>query len=282
MEQERRNLEPVLASIMTHEAYAETRHGRPYIFELNHGPKELCYVGAGHTNNPDSPLFDQIEASFEKAQPEMVFVEGFSTHMDKNEFNEQIKTASREQVIEQMGESGFTIKLGVEHGLDWHSPEPTDKEQYAYLVDQGFSHDEIFAWDIVHMLPQYYRQVKKTTFQEYVEQYRLRFIENTEWENFDYSYDRAVELIEGIVGHSFEVNSEEEAKDFVDPIPWEDKKVRQTVFNRLSAASNLLRDRKIVTDIANALETYDRLFVVYGASHAVMQEPALRKLFAEM
>ncbi len=50
---------------------------------------------------------------------------------------------------------------------------------------------------------------------------------------------------------------------------------------RVVEASSLFRDRNIVIEIAKTLETHNRIFVVYGASHAVMEEPALRKLFEE-
>jgi hypothetical protein len=49
--------------------------------------------------------------------------------------------------------------------------------------------------------------------------------------------------------------------------------------NRIGSASSLFRDRKIVSDILEAFKTHDRIFVIYGASHAVMQEPALKKAF---
>jgi len=44
---------------------------------------------------------------------------------------------------------------------------------------------------------------------------------------------------------------------------------------------SLFRDRKIVGDIAEAFKTHKRVFVVYGSSHAVMQEPALKMLFEQ-
>ena len=104
-----------------------------------------------------------------------------------------------------------------------------------------------------------------------------RFKESTNWKGFDYSYERAIQLGEQILGKSIDVENEPEALDFIDPIPWEEKKDKQTTLNRIGEASSLFRDKKIVSDIADALKTHKRVFVVYGASHAAMQEPALRK-----
>lgn len=274
-------LEPVLASIMTAEQYSHTEHATPYIFELQGEDKELRYFGSPHVRDPKNPLFGEIEAAFNEANPDIVFVEGVNVRGDRDKFNERVKAATREEAIEHTGESGFTLKLGVDKGIEWRSPEPTDEDLYENLLAKGFSKDQIFAWDVFHILPQYNRLMKKEGFRNYVQGFIDRFKQSTNWEGFDYSYERAIQLGEQILGRSLDVENEPEALDFIDPIPWDEKKERQTILNRISEQSSLFRDRKIVSDIADALKNHKRIFVVYGASHAAMQEPALRKLVEE-
>ena len=272
------NLEAVLSSIMTAEEYAQMDHETPYVFDLKIGDKELHYFGSPHVSDPSSPVFTQIEAAFNKANPDIVFVEGVSIRGDKRKFNEKLKTETREEIIDEMGESGLTLKLGVEKGIDWESPEPTDEDLYNDLLAKGFSKDEIFAWDVFRILPQYNRQMKREGFEKYVSGFIDRFKRTTNWENFDYSYERAIKLGEQIFGEAVDIENEQRALDRIDSIPWDEKKERQTILNRIGEASSLFRDKKIVSDIAGALKTHKRVFVVYGASHAVMQEPALRRL----
>lgn len=231
--------------------------------------------------DPKNHLFGEIEAAFKEANPDIVFVEGVNVRGDRDKFNERVKAATREEVIEHMGESGFTLKLGVDKGVEWRSPEPTDEDLYEDLLAKGFSRDQIFAWDVFHILPQYNRLMKKEGFRNYVQGFIDRFKQTTNWEGFDYSYERAIQLGEQILGRPIDVENELEATDFIDPIPWEEKKDKQTILNRIGEQSSLFRDRKIVSDIADALKTHKRVFVVYGASHAVMQEPALRKLLEQ-
>ena len=278
-EQRAETLESVLGSIMTSEQYAETWHETPYIFELKAGDKELLYFGTPHVFDSQDPLFAKIEEAFNKTNPDMVFVEGMSNlPKDKAHFDEILK-ASREETIDKNGERGFTLKLAAERGIDWHSPEPSDEDLYENLLAKGFSKDEVFAWEVFQILTQYNLQMNRQGFKQYVERFIEGFKQTTNWENFDYSYERAIELGEQILGRPIDVENEPNANDFTDPIPWEEKKESQTILNRISSASGLLRDRKIVSDILEAFKNHNRIFVVYGSSHAAMQEPALKKAF---
>jgi len=102
---------------MTAEKYSRIEHATPYIFELKAGDKELYYFGSPHISDPNNPLFAEIETAFNKANPDIVFVEGINVRGDKTKFNERVKSVTREEAIEHMGESGLTLKLGVFSGV---------------------------------------------------------------------------------------------------------------------------------------------------------------------
>ena len=148
-------------------------------------------------------------------------------------------------------------------------------------MTQGFSREEIFTWEVFHILPQYLHQIKKQGFREYITPFLRRFEEATGWEGFDSSYEHAIRFGEQVFGEVIDVENDQNALDHIDPIPWESKKEKQTVLNRIGTASTHFRDKKIVSDIAEAKKIHKRIFIVYGASHAAMQEPALRKLFSQ-
>jgi len=278
-ENQRETIEAILSSIMTAEEYSRIKHATPYTFEFKREEKELYYFGAPHTRDPSSPLFTEIERAFNKANPDIVFVEGLNIRGDKIKFNEMVKSTIHKELIDRMGESGFTLKLAVEKGIDWESPEPSDEDLYNNLLAQGFSKDEIFACDVFNILPQYNRQIKREGFKKYVSGFIDRFKRATNWDGFDYSYEHAIRLGEQIFDETVDVENDPNALDRTDPIPWDEKKEKQTILNRISEASSLFRDKKIVKDILEAFKTHKRVFVVYGASHAVMQEPALKKSF---
>src|SRR5690606_31461614 len=100
-------------------------YSKPYIFILNSRDKNLYYFGSPHVRDPKSLIFSEIENSFNDANPDIVFVEGINTD-DKSKFDERVKNADRDEIIDKMGESGFTLKLAIEKDVPWHCPEPTD------------------------------------------------------------------------------------------------------------------------------------------------------------
>ncbi len=271
----------ILNTIMTAEEYSAMRHTTPYSFKLELGDKELYYFGSRHMNDPSNPLFAEIENAFNTEKPDIVIVEGISMNSNRQKvyFETNIKSSSREEVIHKMGEVGFTLKLALENGIEWESPEPQYEDVYKYLLDEGFSKEEIFVHEVLHILPQYNLQMKREGFEAYVVPYIERFKEITHWRDFDYSYEHALSLSEAICGEIIDVEHDTHALDRIDPIPWEDKVDSQTVLNRIGEKTGIYRNRNIVTGILDGLKTYNRIFVVYGASHAVMQEPALKKAF---
>ncbi|MFA5130881.1 MAG: hypothetical protein WC467_00480 [Patescibacteria group bacterium] len=272
-------LDAVLGKIMTMEEYAGLHHETPYNFSLKSGDKELFYFGAPHVRDPKDSIFYEIKAAFDKADPDLVVIEGMSDSIDRNIINEKAGQSSYEEVIDSAGEAGYALKLGLEKGIEWLSLEPKDKDIYKHLLDQGFSKDEIFSRAVLLVLPQYNRQINKQEFKEYSQSFIEQFKKETNWEGFDYSYERAIQIAELILGKTINFSDEEEASDYIDPTPWSEKKEKQTVLNRIGEASSAFRDKNIVEDIAEALKKYKRLFIVYGASHAVMQESALKELF---
>jgi len=282
--EDRVSLESALQDIMTFEQYREIRHPTPYIYDLEANGKELKYFGTRHIKHdtkPDDPALSQIKEAFDEMKPDCVFVEGI--HGETGAIKERVKGYSYQDIIGRAGEAGFFLKLAVDNGVDWQCPEPSHQEIYEHLLGMGFSREEIFAHDILLSLPQYLRgQQHRDGFEKYSQGYIDHFKTVTGWEDFDYSYNHGVEIIEQILGRPLDVENQAGASEkyFVNltkPMESEDKR---TILTQIGEETSMFRDRKIVSNIAKALETYDRVFVVYGASHAVKQEPALRTLFA--
>lgn len=278
-EEQKSSLELALGKIMTMNEYASQHHETPYTFSLQSGDKELFYFGAPHVRDPKDSIFSEIKEAFDKADPDVIFIEGMNANIDRDIINEKGRSTTSEEAIEGAGEAGFALKLALEKGIDWNSPEPKGSDLYEHLLEEGFSKDEIFARAVLLVLPQYNRQINKQDFKEYSRYFIEQFKDETNWEGFNYSFERAIQIGESILGKPINLGDEEEASDYIDPTPWPEKKEKQTVLNRIGEKSSEFRDECIIKDIATALKKYKRLFVVYGASHAVMQEPALNELF---
>jgi len=267
-------------AVMTAEQYAEIEHDRPYIFEVEGGDKKITFFGAGHSWDPDNPMFEQLREKFAETKPDLVLVEGFNgLAARKQQAIEAAKKDTEEKLIGDHGESGLGIKLAVENGIDFDSPEPELKDEYDFILEQGLSKDAVFAQQFFMMIPQWQQYADKGNFKEFADRVIEKIKRETQWEGFDYSYEHAEKLAHQFWGEGINTDDRKYYKEKTDPIPWPEKKPDEiTDVNLVSRYSSLFRDRYIVGKIAEYLKTHDRIFIVYGASHAVMQEPALKKL----
>jgi hypothetical protein len=108
-------------------------------------------------------------------------------------------------------------------------------------------------------------------FKKFTEKARQKFEDMTQWEDFDYSYENAMAVFKEEIGMDIDENTDIPVKQYISP-------GKENTIKKISLLSWELRDAKIVETIINRLEEYNRIFIVYGASHAVVQEPALKAL----
>lgn len=282
-QRERPDLAEVLGSVMTHAEYAELgEHDYPYIYRLEGGGKSLTYVGSEHINDPKNPTFSRIRTEFEQAKPDLVLVEGLLAinTVDREELTRYAKETDEEDIVREMGECGFTVKLGAEAGAHVYCPEPSPAEEIRALESQGFSRDDLFLFYITRSIPSYLRTPMAEPFERYIVPYLEELREWSGWEGYDFSYGHYLQLHRAAWGSEPRFDDPRFYGEKVDPVPWLEVRERQGRTNEVAHASSSFRDHHIVAEIARLLGFHDRVFVVYGASHAVMQEPALKKLFA--
>ncbi|SRR6266481_7275895 len=265
--------------ILTNEQYREhsfatnTEGNRTYVYEIVSGEKTLTYFGSTHTNDAESLVFDEIHQAFEKANPEVVYVEGmeFINH-HKGAVREKFAGVTPKEAKKQ-GENYYTLKLAVDSGADFESPEFNRADEIRQLIESGFSHEDIFSFYFARPVYGYQRQAKEPSKEEclqYISRNMKAFREATSWSQEE------IDSLEEKASADLNIEDEVTYQSSVDPIPWEGKD--STVTNEISRRLSLLRDEYQFGRIAESLEKYDRIFVVYGSAHAVKLEPALREL----
>ncbi|MCA9363773.1 hypothetical protein KC727_00955 [Candidatus Kaiserbacteria bacterium] len=277
--QSKENIQNPADLVMTAEEYAESRHDTPYVYEVSEGDVDILYFGANHSSTPEDPMFDEIEERFKSFNADIVLVEGMGSLEERKEQKAQrLRDHSKEDAIDMSGESGFVLKLAADEKIDFISPEPKPKDEIDALESQGFSRDEIFAYYFYRLIPQWHRQPNKPDIKDYVEPHLRGLAEDSGWDDYDFSFDHAVKIGEELWGEDINLENEGYYHDKTDPIPWEEAKDLQGVINRVSRACSRFRDQHMIQRLSEVLETYKRPFIVFGASHAFMQEPAIRKL----
>lgn len=267
--------------LMSYAEYAKLRRGRPYEYELSAGSRALLFMGPGHSNDPENPVFAKIKHNLEEFKPDIVLIEGAPAinTLTNEKLREWTDKSSEEQVIRSSGESVYTGKLAIDRNIKVFSPEPEDIDKYRELESQGFSKEEIFVQEISATFVQYFRTLDKPSLEEYVYPYLQRMGEDSFWDGFALTLDNYKKIFSEITNQEFLVTNEELISQLANPVPVEGRPYLRP--SQAAAASSRLRDSFMVNKIAELIKDNPRIFIVYGYTHAVMQEPALRKLMAE-
>ncbi|OGZ63862.1 MAG: hypothetical protein A3A98_01065 [Candidatus Staskawiczbacteria bacterium RIFCSPLOWO2_01_FULL_40_39] len=265
------------SKLMTFEEYARKKHDPVYIFDVEFGSKKVTYFGAEHNHNPESPMFDRIEAEFKKADPQIVFVEGmYFSQGGKQKAIEKYKNTDRESVIKNHGESVYVFRLAADAGIEVDSPESSLSDEITFLLQQEFSKEQIFCFYGYRQINGLHRLADKSKFNEELTRYISVFQRDSQWKDFDYSPEHLEKIGKSVWG---EVRGDVMINDGyrTTPVPPEDKKLF-TLINQINQEVTHFRDCNVVRRVVDALKTHDRLFIIFGSTHAVMQEPALRYL----
>ncbi|MDQ6984847.1 MAG: hypothetical protein Q9M91_03935 [Candidatus Dojkabacteria bacterium] len=73
-------------------------------------------------------------------------------------------------------------------------------------------------------------------------------------------------------------NDTNDYRDILDPIP---RGQKWTIVNEIGNKLSSFRDTYILEYIQAKLQEYDKVFIIFGASHAVMQEKAVRSIMKQ-
>lgn len=232
--------------------------------------KHLTYFGSTHTNNPDHPVFKEIEDAFREAAPDFVYVEGMEQiNGNPNHARERVARMSVTEA-KMRGESMFVLKLAVDAGIPFESPEPRHRIEIEHLVRSGFSRIDVFNFYMYRIIAQYQREHDVRTPEE-CKKYLMPFLRWFETESQWPSEE--LEVFERALLGSLDTNDESYAT-LVDPMPWMERP--RHVTNEVAAASSQFRNEFALERVAAGLKEHNRLFAVYGSGHAVELEPALR------
>jgi hypothetical protein len=268
-------LEAAKNSILTPEQYlshpAAKKDELFYVVEAEADVKKIAYVGCRHTVDPNSPVFASVRETFKNLKPQIVFVEGMhGINENKERVREKMQQMSIEEAMRQ-GESMYALKLAVDAGIDFESPEPDDANLLADMQKLGFTKEELF-------LQMFYR-----TMHQYLREHEERSLEACKAYLAPYfaQFRNVIGLDESIETQAYASINLEAGQfygDNCDPIPWPNKPSSRT--KEASAAMSLSRDKFALGRIAASLKKYDRVMVTFGRSHAISLEPGIRALLS--
>lgn len=273
-------LDKAQALLLTHEEYVDhpfaTSSGEDsFVVDVTGNGKHLLYFGSAHTNDPANPVFEEIATAYTTTNPQMVYVEGMEgIHEQVALVREKLSAMSLDDA-KRRGEGFYTLKLAVDAGAQFESPEPPLSLEISHLRSAGYSTQDLFSYYAYRIISQYQREhieQAPDTCEVYIAPHLDHFqeaagISPEECAVLQEDLFRTLDL-EHIDYHSL-----------ADPMPWKNKYRYPT--NEVSAASSRFRDEYALKRIALGLQTHDRIFVTYGSGHAVTLSKALGALLSE-
>ncbi len=254
--------------LMKYEDYSKLEHETPYTFALEKDNQFIYYFGEHHTFDPDDEQFRKNETYWNefisKTNGEncIALVEGGKRPLYK----------TRDESILKQGGAGFLTWLATQENIETFSPEPPAKYVFSEL-EKHFAKEEIEYYFFARMCYQWNNLVEKPPFEVYVGNSLKYDKSESGWNNFDFS----IENMKKITKDMFAIEFDENARDFfykiINPT---------TTFSKINEVSRFedegFRDTYIVDQIERLWKEGKNIFIVYGASHAVVQEKALKHI----
>lgn len=254
---------------MSFDDYNKVDHQTPYQYSIQKNQQILYYFGANHSRDPQDKQYEMMRKFWKEFlqktdhKKSVVFVEG----------GKRPVCDSEDEAITKGAEAHFITYLAAKQNIDTFSPEPPEKFRLEELAKR-FSKEEITYYDFARAALQWNRHHgNKPDFKEYVENFLKRNQKNSGWIDFDFSTNHMIELEKKMFNRDFNENDMQFYYDVSNPT---------TTFCRINELSRFedssLRDGYILEQIEKYWNEGKNLFIVYGASHAVMHEPAVRHL----
>lgn len=249
------------------------------VYEIRHAGKAIIGYLAEHTNDPSHAMFADLRAAFNMQKPDVLFVEGIpelEKHMDA--FRDGLSAMSDDAAIEKMGEPGFMLKLALSQDVPVVSPEYTGMQEIEMLASHGVSKEHIFGFYFFRALNQYTRTVgEKESFESRIARGLAAMRDATGWTDFDFSLEHANAIAIELWGEGIRMDPgyyNERVSH------WGKERLggQYSELNKVSAILNEYRDTRIMREVARALGRYDRVMIVYGASHLIELQPSLEYL----
>ncbi len=232
----------------------------PYLFSLEQKNQHLYYFGANHSTDPSNKQYPELEAFWNQFLSKtdslncIVLIEGNLR---------RLATSREESIVNQGAEGGFITFLASTYpDIIIQCPEPPQ-----YLIDEHlysfFSSDTISYKNYAQQLLWEIRKHKANP--------------HLSWEKIHQSSSLDLNVVESLHKRHFKQPFAPSNENFFYSItnPAEE----YSIINEVCRKASIFRDIHIVSSIENLIKMGKNIFIVYGGTHAIMQEPAIRKIW---
>lgn len=257
--------------LMTNEEYKNAgKHPIPYTYSISKHNQHLYYFGANHSRDPQDKQFEELRKFWEEflhktsGENRAVLIEGGIRETRESEA----------LAIHRDSEAGFISYLAREREIPIFSPEPTDEVEQETLLKK-YSREELACYYFLQYAYQWstYPEGKRPDLAQYVTALLLKYLKGELWNTFDMSLDRMKGVYLSIFKKEFDIDDTDFLHKTISPTQ------HLSVTNSIARSrGEEVREPYILKEIEKSWNESKSLFIIYGASHAVIHEKAIRSL----
>ena len=244
--------------VMTFKEYNRLHHALPYVLQVTEGKGRLVYFGIKHTRDPGNAQLQRVRKLWLALKPTLVLNEDISTQ----------PRATLQESVEMDGERGALSYWARQDHVPMRSID-LDRADEAKVLDKQFPAAQVQLFYLIRGLQQELPRRLKEDPHLKADSVAVSDLKDLARLGVKGSLASAADIDRAWSGLHMQGDWQNPKITWIEPND-------NGPLNRVSEASSELRDRHMVSVLLAALYKGERVFAVVGASHVVMQEPALR------
>ncbi len=237
----------------------------PYIVDVHDTKRRLIFFGSVHSSDPKHmqwPLLEKYWNEFIQSQnaQKQVFMEGRVR---------PVQGKTKEQAMLSDGEAGLICWMSNKSSIPVDSPEPDMDDEIEYIVNSGITNRAVRIYYFARQMLQWLTYNYKTSpdWREYAINFLNHQKKLKNFADVNMDLDSVLADFKLEAGKGFSEKDRELLYQLSNPFD-----------SKASATSSIYRNIVLFQAIKDKWDTSVDTFVVYGSGHAIVLEPALRKL----
>lgn len=254
--------------LISFDDYQKIQHARPYTF-IHHDKGQVIYFfGSKHSYDPNDeqfPILDSFWNDFleeTESKKRLAFEEGGIRPLIDD----------KDGAIIRHGEMGYLTYLATKAGITIVSPEPPQGFAMNELA-KHFSKEVVLYYDAARMMYQWNNMNIKPDYEIFLQDDLDYLKGESGWDDIEFTVDTIKTIHEKLFGNKFNENDKQFFYNVINPT------TKFSIINEVSRyEDDEFRERYILNQFEKYWREGDSIFAVYGSSHAVRQEPAIKTL----
>ena len=268
----KKTIEAIL--INKYKQYANIRHAIPYVYSMSSQGHTILYCGTSHYLSYADSGIQYIIKLFRWYNPDLMIVEGIPW-LNESKLIRKLGQYNEKELIDKFGENILFAVLAGKDGKVVISPEPSLKKEMNYVCNYGYTIWEFLLFYMFKLGIQWLQQKNRESIEGYIKKCDTYLYQ--ELNEFYTDYRNCFQAKMRILLEHANAN---QLKTVIDPVL---RKYQNHYFdgkyNQISRLSNICRDIDIINTIIRNSQKFNRIMVVYGATHAYVQQVVIKAYF---